>query len=488
MSTRKGWKEFEVVLTGAFLTGQPLQVRIAESSRMQRNLGEELMRHPGEGWGYQALEWQDAGGSYDGSGGYPSLVPLVLVRRDGDEFKQAVEQALARRPARERDWLDSMVEGWTWRLREISIDVFDFGTAIIKGIYDVQAPASLSVEETRRTVDLLSRLKPDAFEGIQPPIAAAYEEMTRATVVRFSEAVEATAAHARQPPWLTPMVAALGEPDEDSGRRYDWGRLLWLHPVYVLPAEPQANSEELHALARPFKSNFHRAAEGSYGLFVPGIEISVIVARGDPSGPRDTFMFLISLNWAYYALFMEIDRGLYATLDNDKWQTDATLGTLEADAAQMFQIYLRVQEVQARLSSVLMDIGGGALTLWDAIVGAQRFDELVAAVQGKVEILQRVAERRVQEAATVRARRTGSILGGLTALTVVTLAIAVVGSLVGSRSDAIGHIPLRMGTIALAAVAALVLLYFLQRDIAMRRGGRTRRGLGRRAGVPRQRS
>jgi hypothetical protein len=476
-----------VAVTGAFLTGQPLQVRVAESSAMQRKLGEALRAH-GEGWTYTPLEWQDAGGSYDGSGGYQSLVPVALVRRDGDGFKVAVEQALERRPASERAWLERKTRGWLWELRDVSIEVYDFGAGIVRSVYTVQPPGGLDAAQTRRTVDLLSRLKPDPEEGVQSPIAAALDEIARATVARLAAAVEHTVPHARQRPWLTPMVAALGEPDEGrpdpSDRHYAWGRLLWLHPIYILRAPADSDERTVHAIAQPYKSDFHRAIDISYGLFVPGIEISVIVARGDPARAHRAFLSLVSLNWAYYALFMEIDRGLFATLDNDRWQASATIGELEADAAEMFRVYMRVQEAQTRLSSVLMDIGGGALTLWDTIVAAQRFEALVAAVQGKVELLQRVTDRRVQEAATVRARRAGNILGGLTALTVVTVVTAVLDSLAGSRSDAVGHVGLRIAALALAAMTALY-LFRAHRDMAMKQRRSLRRRLrGGQMGLP----
>jgi hypothetical protein len=50
----------------------------------------------------------------------------------------------------------------------------------------------------------------------------------------------------------------------------------------------------------------------------------------------------------------------------------------------------------------------------------------------------------VQQAAASRARRTSAILSGLTALTVVTVAVALIGNFLGTRSDAVGHLWLRV--------------------------------------------
>jgi hypothetical protein len=475
--TQASLRSFEVVLTGAFLTGLPLQAPVAESNQLQRTLGDALAAHAGEGWTYDPLERQDAGGSYDGSGGYPSLVPLVLVRREGDDLQRAAEQALERRPIAELRWLQQITEGWGWTLTAISIDIFGFGVGTVRTAYTVQPPESLGVDEVRRTIDLLSRLKPDAAEQVQPPLAAALETVTRATVARLSEEVDRTVAKARQLPWLTPMIAALGEPSEPGAptsdqRCYGWGRLLWLHPVFVLSTSRKTDTAEAQLIAMPFLSDFHRSIDTSYGLFAPGIDISVIVCRSSTRA-RETFLWLLTLNWAYYALFMEIDRGLLATLDDERWRGHASLAELERDASAMFRVHMRVQNVHARLGSILMDIGGGALTLWDTIAQAQRFDALVTAVQVKVDLLQGVAEQRINEAAAVRARRTGNILRGLSALTLITVITAVIGTLIGSRSDPVGHDWIRIAAIAGAALLAC-LLYFVQRDIALRRERRRR--------------
>jgi hypothetical protein len=460
-----------VALTGAFLTGRPLQVRVSDYRTVQSAIGEALKQRPDEGWDYEPLEWPDVAGSYDVGGGYPSLVPLVMLRRGGAELAAVAEKAQRERPVEEQEWLVRAMDGWTWDLRAITIDVFDFGVGVVEGRYEVVAPTLLSVAATRRAIDAVSRLKPDLAGTIRSPIAASYEAIALDTVRIFGDAVDTHAPRAKQQPWLTPLQAALG-PTSGNGPATnppnDWGRLLWLHPVYMLSAPKRSSQAQLHRLARPFQADFRKVVELSGGIFVPGIDRSLIVTRGNVTRQRVSLMDLILLNWAYYALFMEIDRGLLATLDNDKWETSGALGALEDDAAKMFAVYMRVQETKARLNSVLADLGGGALTLWDAIADAQRFGDLVAAVEGKVENLQRVAERRVQEATVERARRTSNILGGLTALTVVTVVIAGFGSIVGSRSDVLGHLELRWAAI-IAGLCGAAFLFFRQREIVRRR-------------------
>ena len=83
-----------------------------------------------------------------------------------------------------------------------------------------------------------------------------------------------------------------------------------------------------------------------------------------------------------------------------------------------------------------------------------KFQPLVDGVDLKVKVLQDQSERRVQQAAARRDRRTSSILSGLTALTVVTVAVALIGNFVGTRSDKLGHIGLRVAVVLVAVLVA----------------------------------
>jgi hypothetical protein len=93
-----------------------------------------------------------------------------------------------------------------------------------------------------------------------------------------------------------------------------------------------------------------------------------------------------------------------------------------------------------------------------------RFDKLTQSVDGKLEVLQTVAESRVQEAAARSSRRSRVILTGLTALTVVTVAFALIDYFAGGRTDAAGHEGLRFGAFAAALVLAAILYLIAERD------------------------
>lgn len=242
--------------------------------------------------------------------------------------------------------------------------------------------------------------------------------------------------------------------DSDERDRGDWGRLLWLHPLHVLILHDV--EDDTTAAADQLAPPFRRSIDITDGRFVPGIEWSAIVTEDDASAK--TPLHLTELHWAYYALYMEIDRGLLALLDDDRWYEPTSLKEIEQDAGRVFGHYMRVIEARARLDSELAGRGGDELAIWDAIADVQRFDALVDAVERKVDALQRVAERRFQQAAARRARRTATILGGLTALTIVSVALALIGYLLGGRSDEPGHVELRVA-IAAASFAAAGAVY-----------------------------
>jgi hypothetical protein len=460
LSTKRVWRRFEVALTGPFLTGRPLQVRIGDYSSLQRRLGDELGKSS-EGWDHEGIKWRGVE-SYGSGGGYTSLVPRVLIRRLGEPLALRLEELQLQRPEAEREWLAEATRGWTWELRSLRIELYDFGVGVVNGTYDVSAPPWLSAAATRRTAEAVARLLSDPAIGVRSPVAASYDALTRETVSLFGDAVARCAGGELQESWLSafhsvlpPDPGAEGLPESPAAE--GWGRLLWLHPVFVFTSGPRVGTGRLRRISRPFEATFSENIEHWHGVFAPGIDSSVIVLHENIPKQKAPPMGLTELMWAYYALFMEIDRGLLAMLDSDKWQASGSLAELEEDADRMFSVYLRVQEARARLDSALTDLAGGQVSIWNTIAGVQKFDELVVGVERKVATLQRVAERRLEEASAARARRTGNVLSGLTALTVVTLVVTLMGSFIGMQPDSAGHTELRVAIVVLGfALATLV--------------------------------
>ncbi|MEO6700425.1 MAG: hypothetical protein ABIP57_02870, partial [Jatrophihabitantaceae bacterium] len=463
--TSKSWSSFEVVLTGAFLTGAPLQVPVGEVNRLQQQIGTALMREPGDGWSFEPLAVQDAGGSYDGAGGYPSLVPLVLVKRDGAKLQNALQGALDALNESSHRWLQDQMLGWRWNIREVSIDVYDLGVGVFRCAVHFEPPKGMTAIAVRDKIDRLSRTKASPVDGVEIPLATVLEVLTRQTVEQFSAVVGDQCADLIETPWLQPMIDAIGRLDatgssvRTSAHDYRWGKLLWLHPVVVFEAPTRAHHDEALAIAEPFRSDFFRSMDTRYGLFVPGIEISVIVGR-NLSRSRETMLFWISMNWAYYALFMEIDRGLFARLDAAaRGNGGASIPALEREAEESFAYYLRVERVKTRLQSMLMDMGGGALTLWETVTEGVRLEELIQAVNAKLALLQSLSERRLQEATAARDKRISTALFLLSAMTAVTVVTAIIGAVMGSPTFTHSYLGVRLAAIGVGLMMALVFFF-----------------------------
>jgi hypothetical protein len=356
--------------------------------------------------------------------------------------------------------------------------MYDLGVGTITGIYTVTIPDRVSATTAHRTIDAIGGLRRHSDIGGRSPLAESFETLTYAAVKEFSSAVDHVAPQAKQEPWLAPMLEALAEnvSNTDVGTKQgaEWGRLMWLHPVFILTDRPYASGPSLRMVGEPFVPTFSGSIPYWHGIFMPGIDSSVIVLRGpNHEGPNPP-LHLTELMWAYYALFMEMDRGLLALLDNDRWRTPESLRALEQDAERMFGIYMRVQEARARLDSALTELAGGQLSIWRGMAEVQKFDELTSSVDTKVQLLQRIAERRVQEASAARAQRASRILGGLTALTVVTVAVALMGSFVGTSSIGIS-VAWRVVIVVLAFALAVFLYMQAQREIARSRRARSSR-------------
>ncbi len=464
-----GETTLQVAMTAAFLTGKPVGVRIGEYERLQRDLGQELGRLGDQGWSVNADHWRQDG-TYRSGGGFARMLPLVLARRDGQAALARASDALADRPASEKSWLAEHAPAWDMRPLSLRIDVYDLGMGVMNGVFAVRAPTA-DLAATARTLKRLVWLKPDA--GLLSPIAQAFRVLALETTEQFAAAVSAASPDAVQQPWLSPFLRALPDhPDGQDGRQADWGRLLWMHPVHLLEVDDleQAAPSAL-GLAPPFR----RPVAIADGHFVPGIGWSAIVTHSGSSG-AEIPLGLIELHWAYIALYMEIDRGLLALLDDDRWERFRALQELEDEADTVFADAMRVLKARARVDSALASLGGDEQAIWDVIADVTKFDALVQGVDRKVDALQRLADRRVQQVAVVQARRTSSILSFLTALTLVTVSVTLLGSFIGSRSDAFGHIWLRVLVVLLALLAAIALYREAYRERpAIRSGARRRR-------------
>jgi len=108
---------------------------------------------------------------------------------------------------------------------------------------------------------------------------------------------------------------------------------------------------------------------------------------------------------------------------------------------------------------MLMDMGGGALALWETVADGARLEELIGAVNAKLALLQGLSERRLQEATAARDKRISTVLFLISAMTAVTVVTAVIGAVMGSPTFAHRYLGLRWAIIGTGFVIALVFFF-----------------------------
>jgi hypothetical protein len=328
--------------------------------------------------------------------------------------------------------------------------------AVMNATFTARVPSGSNLQAVANTINKLALLKPDPLSTVRSPLAACFQDIATETVQQFAAAIDHAAPRAVQKIWLSGCTEARQSGDLAASaaagheQQSTWGRLLWLHPVNLFSVD--GDDRDVEATSAALTPPFYQSIKVPGGIFMPGIEWSAVVAKRNTVGFEKP-LAITELHWAYFALYMEIDRGLLALLDNARWGKRESLDELEEDANVVFESYIRITGARARLDSALASLGGDEFAIWETIAAVQKFDAIVEAVDRKVQVLRRVAERRVSQAAASRERQSSRILSGLTALTLVTVAVALIGSFLGSRTDALGHVGLRIAIIA-AAVAA----------------------------------
>jgi hypothetical protein len=210
--------------------------------------------------------------------------------------------------------------------------------------------------------------------------------------------------------------------------------------------------------ARQLAPAFRNTVKVEGGVFAAGVGWSAVALRSAASAEPP--IALTQLHWAYYALYMVIDRSLNEVLNQSRWSERAPLNRLEDDAEAIFVDYRRIVNARARLDSYLNSRGGDRLAIWQAIARVQGFDAILDAVERKLGALEKLAERRVEQAVAAQARRTAKILGFLTVLTFITVTGGVIGVLFGSRSPGGLSVVVRAVLLVIALLCASVTFYF----------------------------
>jgi len=422
-----------VAMTGAFLTGCSLRVRIRDYDALRSTLRGALQR----GWETKGIT--AAGGTYESGWGFSDALPLLVARREGFDLVPRL-----------RDQLRDQDDDFSLTACSVTIDVYDLGVAVLTAWFDVGAPARPEPARLAKMIMQRASLRVEQGSGVSP-LVKALQAIADETADEYTRAVQTALEGKIERPWSGGIKAT------------ESGRLLWLHPVHVLEA-PNPSKR----FTRQYAPVFHEAIKVDDGVFAPGINWSALAVSGLPSDGVDSAVKLTQLHWAYYALYMELDRALMGVLNRARVSRSPPPKALTRHADRAFGEYLRVMEARARLDSELSALGGDNLAIWQAISDVQRFDTLVSGVERKVDALRELTQRRATQAAAERDRRMSRWLGWLTAFTVVTATFAVVAYLYGSTPYAEGHETFRTLALIAAALALVIVVVGAYRRIDSR--------------------
>ena len=436
-----------VAVTGAFLTDFSVERPLNEYQSRRDEICRELTSRAKDGWSSGPSA---SGGTYSSGGGFSDALPLVVCQRAGEDLLDTAQGELRSLTSGDDDWNSLLTEGWSIELRGARIDVYDFGVAVLSLNADVTAPATLALKDVASVVKRLVWLRPDGRTGRLPSLSALASHLAQNTVRQLSTALSAIAERSPMSSAF-PLASDLELPGSD---RSELGRLLWLHPVTQLSVPGTA---PLEGPAEELAAAFHETIAVENALFVPGVGSSAVVSRGERNGTA-AVLALVERHWAIFAFYMAMDRKLLLMLDSLRWRTPQRLSSLETEAQRVFECYGGVLHVRARIDSELASLGGDEQAIWNKIASVQNLESLVGGVDRKISLLQSIAERRVQEATIGSNRRTTRILSSLTALTIVTVTVGVLGTLLGSHPASYDDLLVRASAIIAAMLLASIVL------------------------------
>lgn len=442
-----GERRHRVALTAAFFTNAPIEVHLQTRAAVYEQLAGECDKRPG----WTAYK-PDRRGTFETGGGFREPLPLIAARRGGCVPLEALREGMtggSRTVWHPPDF--ALVP------TRVEVDVYDLGIAVLAAWFDVMAPPEADV------VELMRRIREVTILREPSPLVHALSGLAEHTAEQYQRLVSAAGVDVLSP-WLAKHV-------EDER-----GRLLWLHPVHFVP-EPLERVE-------PGLPDRHTTLRRDGGVFAPGVGWSVLAQTDAPNAIK-----LTKLHWAYYALYMEMDRGLLATLDAVRRQEQGTrVRDLDGDAREAFADYRLAMEARARLDSELSSLGGDELEIWEKIAEVQGFQPVVDGVERKLDLLRELTERHVELAEAARSRRVRVVLETLSVLAIVSLFVAAATYLIGgtqpSDADPIWRIVVVGAAVVVVAAVLLMLRWSEAIPPAARRRPWSRASSGRPPGGP----
>jgi hypothetical protein len=358
-----------IVLNGPFPTGFTLDTQSLAHDGYERaqetalaDLGEKWTRPGGRDPGRMEFD-------VDNYGGKP-LVPLYFLEQQPDAIAP---------------------------LEKLEIKVFDFGVGVLTVACTLELEEPVTYAQFAERVEAFSRELPAL---VKDAITAANRQIYEV---------------AREQGWLL------------EGERPAEGRLLWAHRIYQVQApasELERATEEARDLLLSMSHDAVKPVTCRGMNFLAGVGSSVAV-HAPGSDPR-ALQHAIELQNAYWAAGSALDRTLFQRLTALSVETrGCSMEVLEARAMEIVSLFEQVRLFRTILNSLRGALSPMQAAAWGALSEAWRLEDLLSAVDDKLDTLQTLYGRLRDEAA---AERDSRINRGI----VVFTAISLIGTLMAA--------------------------------------------------------
>jgi hypothetical protein len=435
-----------VTFVGNFLTDLTLDsemLRLSGYERAQALVAATLNGPDRHEWAYL----QPSRGTHGlrfavGGRSHEAALPLSFIRRTGYELDTRVTDHR----------LDS--ESASWHLAGLSLSFFDFGIGSLVADYVLTANEGLSASELRLLV-----------EGVSMSLVEPYNILIKESLEELRAAV-ASQLHdsAVNPAWF-------GESEHQVVLPGAVGELLWLHRLYIVDNADESFDEYVR-LSPKLLPTFYESHVATDFCYQPGLSSSAVVLRRPASGGTGIAWLIdtVAFQFAYVALFMEIDRALLAQF-TDLTVTSRRAGQrkLTDNSSSISRVYERVRWVRALLNTVIATGGAAAAKVWEQTAQVQNFPLLEKSVDDKLDALQAMYNHRMQELSAARARIVSLYVATFTLFAVASSIFAVIDFVLGGSLLRLDTERLLIATSVVSACLVAILLAL--RHGALRSGG-----------------
>jgi len=413
-------------LNGAFYNGTALDssaLLVMGYERAQRAVVEMLSTEGRAGWEHDKVV-DPSGLRFSVTGKYPTLIPVSFASKTGEAVVERVRCVIAEFSATYSDVAEVEVD-------EADIDFFDFGVGVLAIKLSVIPRATLCIGELRALAENLSTA---LVKPLNELVANAVEEFDNAV----KRSLPVTQLHASS--WLQDDGYLHQSGSGHTLGRSALARLLWLHRTFILGPQVSTTIEEHVEELLPSLCEHDQSQDL---LFVPGLGSSALLMRttvaNSEHGLRGIggLLTLMDLQWAYIAAAMEIDRTLFRRLNGFRASAGrASAVALERESRSVLELYDRVRLFRASISSIIIDLGGGARRSWDVMARVQSVPEILATIDDKLSALRDACDTLLKEASVKRQRRIALTVDLFAGFSVVASIVAVVAFFFATDVDA----------------------------------------------------